>query len=101
MAAPQATELPADAARDAAAPLIGGWGEPGQPPALEFRPDFTYSWGAGIGGTYAMLDATRVRMVLIQEGTAVGHLDHVFDVTDERLTLTAPDGAVTAYQRVR
>jgi hypothetical protein len=94
------TGLSPDAAREAAAPLIGGWGEPGQPPFLEFRDDGTYSWGPGIGGTYTMLDAPRVRMVLMQEGKAAGQLDHLFTVTDGRLTLTAPDGAVTTYQRV-
>ena len=34
-----------------AAPLLGGWGEPGQPAFLEFRSDGTFSWGKGIGGT--------------------------------------------------
>jgi hypothetical protein len=101
-AAPDPTPgLSADGARDAAAPLVGGWGAPGQPAYLEFRPDGTFAWGQGIGGTYEMLAADRVRLNLVQNGTAVGRLDHQVSVDGSNITLTDPDGAVTTYQRVR
>ena len=74
---------------------------PGQPAVLQFRSDATFSWGQGIGGTYEMLAADRVRLVLIQNGTPAGQLDHAVRIEGASLTLTAPDGAVTSYQRVR
>jgi hypothetical protein len=93
--------LAAEESQRFAAPLLGGWGEPGQPAFLEFRSDATFSRGKGIGGTYEMLAADRVRLVLIQNGTPAGQLDHAVRIEGENLTLTAPDGAVTSYQRVR
>ncbi len=73
---------------------------PGQPAFLEFRSDGSFSWGKGIGGTYTMLGVSQVRLALVQDGKPVGHLDHNFTIDGRQLTLTAPDGAVTTYQRV-
>ena len=95
-----ARRLGAEESQRFAAPLLGGWGEPGQPAFLEFRSDGTFSWGKGIGGTYTMLGVSQVRLSLEQNGTAAGYLDHAFAIADRQLTLTAPDGAVTTYQRV-
>ena len=98
-----AATTPALAAEDSqrfAAPLLGGWGMPGQPAFLEFRSDGSFSWGTSIGGTYSMLGVSQVRLALVQDGRPVGHLDHTFTIDGRQLTLTAPDGAVTTYQRV-
>jgi hypothetical protein len=94
------TRLGAEESQRFAAPLLGGWGVPGQPAFLEFRSDGTFSWGKGIGGRFIMLGVNRVRLVLEQNGTSAGQLDHAFTIDGRRLTLTAPDGAVTTYQRV-
>lgn len=92
--------LAAEESQRFAAPLLGGWGVPGQPAFLEFRSDGSFSWGKGIGGTYTMLGVSQVRLALVQDGKPVGHLDHKFTIDGRQLTLTAPDGAVTTYQRV-
>jgi hypothetical protein len=93
--------LAAEDSQRFAAPLLGGWGVPGRAAVLQFRSDATFSWRRGIGGTYQMLAADRVRLVRIQNGTPAGQLDHALRIEGDSLTLTAPDGAVTSYQRVR
>ena len=99
-AAADTPRLAAEESQRFAAPLLGGWGVPGQPAVLEFRSDGTFSWGKGIGGSFIMLGVNRVRLVLEQNGTRAGQLDHAFAIDGRQLTLTAPDGAVTTYERV-
>lgn len=87
-------------ARAAAAALVGGWRIRGETDVLDFQADGTYTWGR-LSGTYRMLDAQRVRMTMDQDGKRIGQLDNGFVVEGDELRLTAPDGAVTAYERVR
>lgn len=94
------SELSANAARDAAAVLIGEWRIPGETDVLVFRADGSYQWGPRLSGTYTMLASHRVRMTMLQDGKQIGRLDHDFVVDRDELRLTAPDGAVTRYQRV-
>jgi hypothetical protein len=94
------TGLTGAAARDAAAPLLGGWRIRGETDVLDFQADGTYTWGR-ISGTYRMLDTQRVRMTMDQDGQPIGQLDSAFGVDGDELRLTAPDGAVTRYDRVQ
>lgn len=87
-------------ARAAAAALVGGWRIRGETDVLDFQADGTYTWGR-LNGTYKMLDAQRVRMTTDQDGKRIGQLDNGFVVDGDELRLTAPDGAVTTYERVR
>jgi hypothetical protein len=87
-------------ARAAAAALVGGWRIRGETDVLDFQADGTYTWGR-LSGTYKMLDAQRVRMTVNQDGSRVGQLDNGFVVDGDELRLTAPDGALTTYERVR
>ena len=94
------TGLTGAAARDAAAALLGGWRIRGETDVLEFQADGTYTWGR-LSGTFRMLDAQRVRMTMDQDGKRIGQLDNGFVVDGNELRLTAPDGAVTTYDRVQ
>jgi hypothetical protein len=94
------SQLSEVAARDAAGVLIGEWRIAGATDVLVFRQDGSYEWGPRIRGTYTMLGASRVRMTLVEDGKPVGRLDNEFVVSGTELRLTAPDGAVTTYQRV-
>jgi hypothetical protein len=90
----------AEALRDASA-VAGQWRIPGETDVLEFRGDHTYRWGPGITGTYTMLGGRRIRMTVVQNGTPSGQMDQTLAVEGDELRLTAPDGAVTKYERVR
>jgi hypothetical protein len=39
-------------------------------------------------------------MTVVQDGKQVGHLDNGFVIEGTELRITAPDGAVTKYERV-
>ena len=92
-------ERSASATTDAAV-LVGEWRIPGETDVLAFRADGCYQWGPRISGTFTMLSGERVRMTVVQEGKQVGHLDSGFVIEGTELRLTAPDGAVTKYERV-
>ena len=92
-------ERSASAAADAAV-LVGEWRIPGETHVLAFRIDRSYQWGPRISGTFTMLSGQRVRMTVVQDGKQVGQLDSGFVVDGAELRLTAPDGAVTKYERV-
>jgi hypothetical protein len=93
-------ELGGVQARAAAAALVGAWRIRGEADVLDFQADGTYTWGR-LSGTYKMLDALRVRMTMDEDGKRIGQLDNGFVVDGDELRLTAPDGAVTVYERVR
>jgi hypothetical protein len=93
-------DLSATQARASAAALVGAWRIRGETDVLDFQADGTYTWGR-LSGTYKMLDAQRVRMTMEQDGRQIGQLDNGFVVDGDELRLTAPDRAVTTYERVR
>ena len=90
----------AEALRDASA-IAGQWRIPGETDVLEFRNDHTYTWGQRLSGTYTTLGARRIRMTVTQDGNPSGQMDQTFAIAGDELQLTAPDGAVTKYERVR
>jgi hypothetical protein len=90
----------AEALRDASA-VAGPWRISGETDVLEFRHDKTYVWGPSISGTYTMLGGHRIRMTVVQNGSPSGQMDQSFVVEGDELRLTAPDGAVTKYERVK
>ena len=90
----------AEALRDASA-IAGQWRISGETDVLEFRNDHTYTWGPRISGTYTMLGARRIRMTVTQDGNPSGQMDQTFAIAGDELQLTAPDGAVTTYERVK
>jgi hypothetical protein len=90
----------AEALRDASA-IAGQWRIPGETDVLEFRNDHTYSWGQRLRGTYTMLGARRLRMTVTQDGSPSGQMDQTFVIDGDQMQLTAPDGAVTTYERVK
>ena len=91
----------ARARRLQAAKVAGGWRIPGETDVLEFKPDSTYQWGPRLSGSYTMLGGGRIRMTLVQDGKPSGRLVQDYVVDKDQLKLTAPDGAVKTYQRVK
>lgn len=89
-----------DKTRDAAV-IAGGWRIPGETHVLDFRADGTYQWGPSISGKYTMLGGQKLRMTFVQNGQPSGYLDQRFVVDNDELRLTAPDGVVTKYDRVK
>jgi hypothetical protein len=81
--------------------LVGEWGAPGDAGNLIFKPDGTFQWGATIGGTYVVLDATRVRMSFVRSGRPSGQMVNTFAVQGILLRLTMQDGSKVVYQRVK
>ena len=78
---------------------VGG-ASPVNPPFSSSDPTDVF---VGPGYRRHLRDARRRsrRLVLIQNGTPAGQLNHAVRVEGENLTVTAPNGAVTSYQRVR
>ena len=87
-------------ARDAAEAVVGKWRVPGESHVFDIRTDGTHTWGPRISGSYEMLQGQRIRMTLVEDGRPTGRLDCAFIVEGNVLKLTAPDGAVTTYERV-
>jgi len=98
--APTTTATAEDKARDAAA-IAGGWRIPGETHVLDFHADGTYQWGPNISGKFTMLGGQKLRMTFVQNGQPSGYLDQRFVVENDELRLTAPDGVVTKYDRVK
>jgi len=81
--------------------LMGEWGTPGDSGNLVFAADGTFRWGPTVNGTYKILDNGRVRMAFVQDGRPSGQMDSGVVIAGDGIRLTAPDGAVTAYKRVK
>ena len=73
----------------------------GETDVLAFKPDGSYQWGPRISGSYTMLGGRKIRMTLVHDGRPSGRLVQEFTIDQDWLKLTAPDGAVTTYQRVK
>jgi hypothetical protein len=92
---------PAPATAKAAAALLGEWGTPGDPGNLIFKADGTFVWGLTVRGTYKVLDDKNVRMAFVHDNRPSGQMDSRFTVMGDLISLTAPDGVMTTYKRVK
>ena len=92
---------PAAALKFDSKPLHGEWGAPGDTGNLIFRENGSFQWGQTVSGMYDVLDATRLRLRVLQEGRPSGQMDCTYAVQGILLRLTMPDGSKVVYQRVR
>lgn len=81
--------------------LHGEWGAPGDPGNLVFKADGTFQWGSTVGGTYVVLDSTRLRMSFIRNGQPSGQADCTYAVQGILLRLVMQDGTKVVYERVK
>ena len=82
-------------------PLVGEWGAPGDTGNLTFRDNGSFQWGQTITGTYEVLDATRLRLRVLQDGRPSGQMDCTYAVQGILLRLQMTDGTKVVYQRVK